>query len=187
MFYIIKQNQVIIVDCNWFIFKQYDVCWLLIEKVCLKDIVFCYKVKWLGNMCYVFWNVLFECVDIILNSMVVIMVVVESGWGIFRLVCENNNLFGMKCGVGCCCGVMKGYLQFELVEQLVQVYVINLNIYLVYFFFCKLCLQLCKVDQEVIVSIMIYKLKGYLIKGLSYNNYFFVMYQDNQWFIVVYL
>lgn len=110
------------------------------------------------------------------------MVVVESGWGMLKLVCNNNNLFGMKCMKGCCINVsgkVKGYLQFSFVKELVSVYVINLNMYLVYFLFCKLCVQLCKVDQEVIVIVMIYKLKGYLIKGKSYNNYLFVMYQDN--------
>lgn len=56
---------------------------------------------------------MFECVDIIFISMVVMMVVVESGWGMLKLVCNNNNLFGMKCMKGCCINVLgkvKGYL-----------------------------------------------------------------------------
>jgi Bax protein len=39
----------------------------------------------------------------------------------------NNNLFGMKCGGGNCRGAMKGYSQFDSVEESVQAYVTNLN------------------------------------------------------------
>lgn len=110
------------------------------------------------------------------------MVVVESGWGTSKLARNNNNLFGMKCMKGRCInalGKVKGYLQFSFVKESVSVYVINLNTYSVYFSFRKSRAQLRKADQEVIVIAMIYKLKGYSIKGKSYNNYLFVMYQDN--------
>jgi uncharacterized FlgJ-related protein len=73
------------------------------------------------------WNALLERVDIIPNSMVATMAAAESGWGTSKLARENNNLFGMKCGAGRCRGAMKGYSQFESVEQSVQAYVTNLN------------------------------------------------------------
>lgn len=115
--YITKQNQAITADRNWLISKQYDARWSPTEKARLKDIASRYKVKWSGNTRHVPWNALLERVDIIPNSMVATMAAAESGWGTSRLARENNNLFGMKCGAGRCRGAMKGYSQFESVEQ----------------------------------------------------------------------
>lgn len=136
-------------------------------------------------MCH--WNALLERVDIIPNSMVATMAAAESGWGTSGLARENNNLFGMKCGAGRCRGAMKGYSQFESVEQSVQAYVTNLNTHPAYSSFRKSRLQLRKADQEVTASTMIHKLKGYSTKGSSYNNYLFAMYQDNQRLIAAHL
>lgn len=159
--YITKQNQAITADRNWLISKQYDARWSPTEKVRLKDIASRYKVKWSGNTRHVPWNALLERVDIIPNSMVATMAAAESGWGTSRLARENNNLFGMKCGAGRCRGAMKGYSQFESVEQSVQAYVTNLNTHPAYSSFRKSRLQLRKADQEVTASTMIHKLKGY--------------------------
>ena len=167
--------------------EQYDARWSPTEKARLKDIAFRYKVKWSGNTRHVPWNALLERVDIIPNSMVATMAAAESGWGTSRLARENNNLFGMKCGAGRCRGAMKGYSQFESVEQSVQAYVTNLNTHPAYSSFRKSRLQLRKADQEVTASTMIHKLKGYSTKGSSYNNYLFAMYQDNQRLIAAHL
>ena len=156
-----KQNQAITADRNWLISKQYDARWSPTEKARLKDIASRYKVKWSGNTRHVPWNALLERVDIIPNSMVATMAAAESGWGTSRLARENNNLFGMKCGAGRCRGAMKGYSQFESVEQSVQAYVTNLNTHPAYSSFRKSRLQLRKADQEVTASTMIHKLKGY--------------------------
>ena len=169
--YITKQNQAITADRNWLISKQYDARWSPTEKARLKDIASRYKVKWSGNTRHVPWNALLERVDIIPNSMVATMAAAESGWGTSRLARENNNLFGMKCGV----------------EQSVQAYVTNLNTHPAYSSFRKSRLQLRKADQEVTASTMIHKLKGYSTKGSSYNNYLFAMYQDNQRLIAAHL
>ena len=93
------------------------------EQARLKDIASRYKVKWSGNTRRIPWNSLLERVDIIPNSMVATMAAAESGWGTSKLARVNNNLFGMKCGGGNCRGAMKGYSQFESVEQSVQAYV----------------------------------------------------------------
>ena len=107
--------------------------------------------------------------------MVATMAAAESGWGTSKLARVNNNLFGMKCGGGNCRGAVKGYSQFDSVEESVQAYVRNLNA------------QLRKADQEVTASTMIHKLKGYSTKGSSYNNYLFAMYQDNQRLIAAHM
>lgn len=163
--YITKQNQAITADRNWLISKQYDARWSPTEKARLKDIASRYKVKWSGNTRHVPRNALLERVDIIPNSMVATMAAAESGWGTSRLARENNNLFGMKCGAGRCRGAMKGYSQFESVEQSVQAYVTNLNTHPAYSSFRKSRLQLRKADQEVTASTMIHKLKGIRLKG----------------------
>ena len=185
--YITKQNQAITADRNWLVSKQYDARWSPSEKARLKDIATRYKVKWSGNTRHVPWNALLERVDIIPNSMVATMAAAESGWGTSKLARENNNLFGMKCGAGRCRGAMKGYSQFESVEQSVQAYVTNLTTHPAYSSFRKSRLQLRKADQEVTASTMIHKLKGYSTKGSSYNNYLFAMYQDNQRLIAAHM
>ncbi len=97
----------------------------------------------------------------------------------------NNNLFGMKCGGGNCRSAMKGYSQFDSVEESeayvtnlnTQAYVTNLNTHPAYKSFRKSRAQLRK-RIRVTASTMIHKLKGYSTKGSSYNNYLFAMYQD---------
>ena len=115
------------------------------------------------------------------------MAAAESGWGTSKLARMNNNLFGMKCGGGNCRGAMKGYSQFDSVEESVQAYVTNLNTHPAYKSFRKSRAQLRKTDQEVTASTMIHKLKGYSTKGSSYNNYLFAMYQDNQRLIAAHM
>ncbi|EIV2085702.1 TPA: protein bax [Klebsiella aerogenes] len=185
--YITKQNQAITADRNWLVSKQYDGRWSPSERARLKDIASRYKVKWSGNTRRIPWNSLLERVDIIPNSMVATMAAAESGWGTSKLARVNNNLFGMKCGGGNCRGAMKGYSQFESVEQSVQAYVRNLNTHPAYSSFRKSRAQLRKTDQEVTASAMIHKLKGYSTKGSSYNNYLFAMYQDNQRLIAAHM
>ncbi|EMK0360232.1 TPA: protein bax [Klebsiella aerogenes] len=185
--YITKQNQAITADRNWLVSKQYDGRWSPSEQARLKDIASRYKVKWSGNTRRIPWNSLLERVDIIPNSMVATMAAAESGWGTSKLARVNNNLFGMKCGGGNCRGAMKGYSQFESVEQSVQAYVRNLNTHPAYSSFRKSRAQLRKTDQEVTASAMIHKLKGYSTKGSSYNNYLFAMYQDNQRLIAAHM
>ncbi|KJP42964.1 mannosyl-glycoprotein endo-beta-N-acetylglucosamidase [Klebsiella aerogenes] len=185
--YITKQNQAITADRNWLVSKQYDGRWSPSEQARLKDIASRYKVKWSGNTRRIPWNSLLERVDIIPNSMVATMAAAESGWGTSKLARVNNNLFGMKCGGGNCHGAMKGYSQFESVEQSVQAYVRNLNTHPAYSSFRKSRAQLRKTDQEVTASAMIHKLKGYSTKGSSYNNYLFAMYQDNQRLIAAHM
>ena len=185
--YITKQNQAITADRNWLVPKQYDGRWSPSEQARLKDIASRYKVKWSGNTRRIPWNSLLERVDIIPNSMVATMAAAESGWGTSKLARVNNNLFGMKCGGGNCRGAMKGYSQFESVEQSVQAYVRNLNTHPAYSSFRKSRAQLRKTDQEVTASAMIHKLKGYSTKGSSYNNYLFAMYQDNQRLIAAHM
>ena len=185
--YITKQNQAITADRNWLVSKQYDSRWSPSELARLKDIASRYKVKWSGNTRRIPWNSLLERVDIIPNSMVATMAAAESGWGTSKLARVNNNLFGMKCGGGNCRGAMKGYSQFESVEQSVQAYVRNLNTHPAYSSFRKSRAQLRKTDQEVTASAMIHKLKGYSTRGSSYNNYLFAMYQDNQRLIAAHM
>ncbi|HCR0829535.1 TPA: protein bax [Klebsiella aerogenes] len=185
--YITKQNQAITADRNWLVSKQYDGRWSPSERARLKDIASRCKVKWSGNTRRIPWNSLLERVDIIPNSMVATMAAAESGWGTSKLARVNNNLFGMKCGGGNCRGAMKGYSQFESVEQSVQAYVRNLNTHPAYSSFRKSRAQLRKTDQEVTASAMIHKLKGYSTKGSSYNNYLFAMYQDNQRLIAAHM
>ncbi|HDT6509657.1 TPA: protein bax [Klebsiella aerogenes] len=185
--YITKQNQAITADRNWLVSKQYDGRWSPSELARLKDIASRYKVKWSGNTRRIPWNSLLERVDIIPNSMVATMAAAESGWGTSKLARVNNNLFGMKCGGGNCRGAMKGYSQFESVEQSVQAYVRNLNTHPAYSSFRKSRAQLRKTDQEVTASAMIHKLKGYSTRGSSYNNYLFAMYQDNQRLIAAHM
>lgn len=185
--YITKQNQAITADRNWLISKQYDARWSPTEKVRLKDIASRYKVKWSGNTRHVPRT---RCLS-------VSTLFRTAWWRPWRrrkvagvppvLARENNNLFGMKCGAGRCRGAMKGYSQFESVEQSVQAYVTNLNTHPAYSSFRKSRLQLRKADQEVTASTMIHKLKGYSTKGSSYNNYLFAMYQDNQRLIAAHL
>ncbi|VTN12546.1 Mannosyl-glycoprotein endo-beta-N-acetylglucosaminidase [Raoultella terrigena] len=88
---------------------------------------------------------------------------------------------------GNCSGAMKGYSQFDSVEQSVQAYVTNLNTHPAYKSFRTSRAQLRKTDQEVTASTMIHKLKGYSTKGSSYNNYLFAMYQDNQRLIAAHM
>ncbi|MGE0972782.1 protein bax [Klebsiella sp. WOUb02] len=185
--YITKQNQVITADRNWLVTKQYDSRWSPSERTRLKDITSRYKVKWAGNTRHIPWNTLMDRVDIIPNSMVATMAAAESGWGTSKLARMNNNLFGMKCGGGNCSGAMKGYSQFDSVEQSVQAYVTNLNTHPAYKSFRTSRAQLRKTDQEVTASTMIHKLKGYSTKGSSYNNYLFAMYQDNQRLIAAHM
>ena len=185
--YITKQNQVITADRNWLVTKQYDSRWSPSERTRLKDITSRYKVKWSGNTRRIPWNTLMDRVDIIPNSMVATMAAAESGWGTSKLARVNNNLFGMKCGGGNCSGAMKGYSQFDSVEQSVQAYVTNLNTHPAYKSFRTSRAQLRKTDQEVTASTMIHKLKGYSTKGSSYNNYLFAMYQDNQRLIAAHM
>ena len=185
--YITKQNQVITADRNWLVSKQYDARWSPSERTRLKEIASRYKVKWSGNTRHIPWNSLLERVDIIPNSMVATMAAAESGWGTSKLARVNNNLFGMKCGGGNCRGAVKGYSQFDSVEESVQAYVRNLNTHPAYSSFRKSRAQLRKADQEVTASTMIHKLKGYSTKGSSYNNYLFAMYQDNQRLIAAHM
>jgi len=185
--YITKQNQVITADRNWLVTKQYDARWSPSERARLKEIASRYKVKWSGNTRHIPWNSLLERVDIIPNSMVATMAAAESGWGTSKLARVNNNLFGMKCGGGNCRGAMKGYSQFDSVEESVQAYVRNLNTHPAYSSFRKSRAQMRQADQELTASTMIHKLKGYSTKGSSYNNYLFAMYQDNQRLIAAHM
>ena len=185
--YIKSQNAAITADRNWLISKQYDSRWSPSERARLKDITKRYKLSWNGNTRRVPWNALLERVDIIPNSMVATMAAAESGWGTSKLARVNNNLFGMKCGGGNCRGAVKGYSQFDSVEESVQAYVRNLNTHPAYSSFRKSRAQLRKADQEVTASTMIHKLKGYSTKGSSYNNYLFAMYQDNQRLIAAHM
>ncbi|MEN0615446.1 protein bax [Klebsiella indica] len=185
--YITKQNQMITADRNWLVSKQYDVRWSPAERARLKEIASRYKVKWSGNTRHIPWNSLLERVDIIPTSMVATMAAAESGWGTSKLARVNNNLFGMKCGGGNCRGAMKGYSQFDSIEQSVQAYVRNLNTHPAYSSFRKSRAQMRKADQELTASTMIHKLKGYSTRGSSYNNYLFAMYQDNQRLIAAHM